>query len=259
MLKVLLILPLLWGVIQPTYSSQMTQDEISSLDRRLLPNGGSLWFPLSRFELSHIIKKSIDKANPKHHGLRLINADQLSREVVRVAECYEINPLIFTGLIWRESNFKPDAVSETGAVGLTQMTSTGVQEVMERLSLVSPRKLVSLRALVKKCSPDFLDRVPIEIFADTLSAWKNTITFFPKDALIVGATLFKIYLISAAEHSKNTAQATDIYQLALEHYNGEPDVKKQFAWDVLHLAMRMIALPEVAPVESKFLSQIVGF
>jgi hypothetical protein len=204
-----------------------------------------------------VVQKAINEANPKHEGLDVSEISFLSREVVRVSKCYGVDPVIFTGLIWRESNFKPGSISERYAVGLTQMTSSGIREVLERLSPTSHRRLGHLRSLVQKCSPNFIGRVPYEVSEDTLAAWRNSVEFSRGDALVMGALLLKINLAST-NLLKTQANEIETYRDALEHYNGDPAIKVQFANDVLQLAKRMILLPEVALNESKFLSQIRG-
>ena len=100
-----------------------------------------------------------------------------------------------------------------------------------------------------------MNRVPMELSADTLAAWKNSVAFSHQDALVMGALLLKINL--ASSHSgRGSASTVAIYEKALQRYNGDPKVKEQFAKDVLLLAKRMIALPEVVLNDSRFLSQI---
>ena len=205
-------------------------------------------------ELYTLVQKAIAEANPKHIGLSLEESTHLVRQVVHSAQCYGVDPVVFTALIWRESNFKPEATSETGAVGLTQMTVTGIHEVLDRLDPHSFRRLSHLRALVKRCDPQLFHRLPAEISADTLAVWKNNVALSNSDALIMGSLLLKINLASRA-HSRHQLQ---VYQAALERYNGEPKIKVQFARDVLMLAKRMTSFPEIALNESKFLSLIRG-
>jgi hypothetical protein len=267
MFRSLLLLPVFLGLMHPTFSSEFERDDVSSAEGLLLSKGSMIRFQIernfklkkgpSKRELLSVVQRSINEANPKHQGLAIAEINQLSREVVRVSECYGVDSVIFTGLIWRESNFKPSSVSERGAVGLTQMTSTGIQEVLERLSPTSHRRLGHLRSLAKKCSPGLLNRVPAEISADTVAAWKNNVAFSRKDALVMGALLLKINLASTNPF-KTQSKQIETYRAALERYNGDPAIKEQFAKDVLLLAKRMIALPEVALNESKFLSQIRG-
>jgi len=253
--------------MHPTYSSQFQKDGISHSDSLLLSKKSLLRLqiehdfqlkshPSSKAELYAVIQKAIVDANPRREGTVDSEVVHLSHELVRVSSCYGVDPVVYTGLIWRESNFKQAAVSGRKAVGITQMTSAGIQEVLERLSPISHKRLGYLRSLVKKCNPNFMDRVPYEVSADTIGAWRNTVVFSRTDALVMGALLLKINLARAPAHLQSNQIET--YRVALEHYNGDRSIKIQFAQDVLMLAKRMIALPEVAFNDSKFLSQIRG-
>ena len=255
------------GLMHPTYSSEFSSGDFYSgsvfaspknaLFRFQIERNFSLKTKLNGPELQGLVLKAIHEANPKNEGLDPSELIPLSKNVVKVSGCYGIDPVIFTSLVWRESNFKPSAMSETGATGLTQMTHRGIQEVLERLSPLSHRRLGHLRALVKKCNPAFLERVPAMVSADTLAAWKNSVTFSHTDALVMGALLLKINLASV-KSSKLPFNRIAVYQDALEKYNGDPKIKIQFAKDILLLSKRMIELPEVALNDSKFLSQIRG-
>ena len=264
----MLFLPVLLGVLHPTLSSTAERDDVSSVSEGLFVSKYSAFrmriernFQLKiipkRRRLTTIVQRAINEANPKHQGLSVSDINQLTRDVVNVSQCYGIDPVVYTGLIWRESNFKQSARSERNARGLTQMTSAGIEEVLDRLSPTSHRRLGHLRSLVKRCSPNFLVRVPAKASADTLAAWRNSVTFSRKDSLVMGALLLKLNLAQARiPHRKPNDFET--YRAALEDYNGDPKMKVQFATDVLALAKRMMALPVVASNDSKFLLQVRG-
>ena len=265
MIKAFLILSLLsFGVMHPIYSSQgWAESSFTSglgpvtradLIRFQIERDYSLKYSLSQRDLYRIVQEAVNEANPQHVGMSIAESNRLTRNVVNVAQCFGIDPIIFTALIWRESNFKPKAQSDRGALGLTQMTQTGIKEVLDRLNPRSARKLKHLRSLVRKCSPALYSRLPVELSADIVAAWKNSVALIPTDALVVGAVLLKLNLANNYRY----ARKMDIYRSALEHYNGDPKVKVQFARDVLTLSKRMVSQPEIALNESKFLQSIRG-
>lgn len=269
MLKsVLLFLALGIGLMHPTYSSSFLSDDVFSngvfpsgenaLIRFQIERNFNLKLNSDRKAVQKVISQAIEKANPRSEGLDLKTSENLPQEITRISSCYGIDPVIFTALIWRESNFKPSAISETGAAGYTQMTNRGIREVLDRLSPTSHRRLGYLRSLVKRCDAKFLVRVPPIASADTVAAWKNSVSVSTVDSLVMGALLFKINLASV---HPNPQRITNIsyYRNALERYNGDPNIKTQFATDVLLLSKRMMELPEVALNDSKFLSQIQEF
>ncbi len=257
---VLFTFTFIFGLIHSTYSSPVVPEDfrVSSRSEQIrfqIEKNFSFKSTPSKQELYQIIQRAMIEANPKKVGLGPDESAYLSRQVVHVSQCYGIDPVIFAALIWRESNFKPKSVSERGAVGLTQMTQTGVQEVLERLNEKSYRRLNHLRVLVRRCNPQFFDRLPTEISADTLAAWKNSVALVHLDALVMGALLLKINLATAPHRHDQVG----IYRSALEKYNGDPKVKAKFAVDVFQLSKRMTDFPEIASIESKFLTSIQGF
>ncbi|MDU2066215.1 MAG: lytic transglycosylase domain-containing protein [Sporomusaceae bacterium] len=48
-------------------------------------------------------------------------ADYIARCIVRSARNHQVDPLLLTSLIAKESSFRPDAVSRSGAMGLGQL------------------------------------------------------------------------------------------------------------------------------------------
>ena len=197
-----------------------------------------------------MVKSAILEANANRGLVSQLEAKVLSRQIVRVSQCFDLDPMVFTALIWRESNFRHQSQSETGAVGLTQLTKTGIHEVLDRLAAESPRKRNSLRVMMGACYPRLLHSIPATTDVVDFYEWKNKMANSPETALVFGAVLLKINL------------AND-YRAALEKYNGDPRVKLQFANDVLILAnwisSSFMVFPEPRSNSSKFLASIQGF
>ncbi len=197
------------------------------------------------------MKSAILEANENKSLVNQLEAKALSRQIIRVSQCFDLDPLVFTALIWRESHFKHQSQSETGAVGLTQLTKTGIHEVLDRLAKESPRRKNSLRNQMAACYPSLLKSIPDYPDVVDFSEWKRKMANSPEIALIFGAALFKINFKGD-------------YRSALEKYNGDPRVKVRFATDVLVLAAwissSFTVLPETAVAgNSKFLASIQGF
>ena len=255
------------GLVHPTYSSSLgAKDSVgpslgwtsqSQMIRFQIEKNFALKGSIQKRELHRMIQHAMNEANPKHEGVSIAEMNRLAREIVSSAQCLGIDPIILTALIWRESNFKPTAQSETGAVGLTQMTNPGIKEVLDRLSPTSHRRLGYLRSLVGRCNSGFLARVPGEVSADTLAAWKNSVAYSNTDAVMMGALLLKLNLASTKPHS-SISNGIEVYMSALEHYNGDPVIKERFAKDVLLLSRRMMEPPTVALNNSKFLRMNPG-
>lgn len=212
------------------------------------------------------IENSILEANPNLLGLQNQGYQKLAKAMFHTAKCYEIDPAIFTALIWRESNFKPQSVSDTGAVGLSQMTFYGIHEVLDRVNSKSFRNIKSLSALVARCNPSIASQIPDDLTLDEVLKWKSRIAKDAQLSLVFGALLVKVHV----SRSPLTLQSADqIYRYALIKYNGDPRVKVRFAEDILFLA-KMINVKtrgfvsRLAQVEtdsngSKFLRSILKF
>jgi hypothetical protein len=209
---------------------------------------------ISSIQIERVVNRAIHEANPKEVGLNHYRSNSLSHDLVSVSQCYGIDPVVYAALIWRESNFKPKAESERGALGLAQLTHIGVREVLERLSPTSPRRLGHLRAVMKHCSPQLFEKIPYRANFESIATWRDASYQHPMMSLVTGALLLKLKLASHAF----PAQQAKSYQVALERYNGDPKMKVQFARDVLLLSKRMTALPDssFALNDSRFLSLI---
>ncbi len=201
-------------------------------------------------DVPRLVKSAILVANENTGVVSQLEAKALSRQIVRASQCFELDPIVFTALIWRESHFKHQSKSETGAVGLTQLTKMGIHEVLDRLGAESLRKRDSLRNQMASCYPSLLKSIPANTDFVDFSVWKRKMAHSPETALVFGAILLKINL------------NTD-YQIALEKYNGDPRIKVRFSKEVLALASwissSFTTIPQTSLKSSKFLASIQGF
>lgn len=194
-----------------------------------------------------LIKEAILTARSDRELLSQLQAKALSRQIVRVSKCFDLDPLLFTSLVWRESHFRQGSRSLTGAVGMTQLTTPGIHEVLDRVASDSIRKKKKIRQQLASCYPSVLKQVPVRVRPEQLPAWKRKIAASPELALVFGAILFESY------HSGDERSA-------LEKYNGDPKVKVSFANDVLALrfwiASSFKVIPEIPSGNSRFLASI---
>lgn len=148
---------------------------------------------------------------------------EISLGVIEVANCFSIDPKLFLALIRMESNFSMDAISPTGAVGLTQFTSIGAQEVNDQLgerggSYANVRNINYLNERLASCSENW------QQLWFRASNWSEQKLFFLEDielSLIYGAILLKVYLAKNFQSDMRTN-----YYDALVDYNGEPGQRK---------------------------------
>ena len=202
---------------------------------------------LNSFEQQRLIRNAILSTQPDTSLVSQLRAKALSRQIHKASQCFEIDPFVFTALIWRESNFKNESKSPTGAVGLTQLTKPGVQEVIDRVARRSSRKNEVMRQRLSSCYPKIFKTFPASPSQVDLQAWKKRIAQSQELSLVFGAILFKTYFKGS-------------YLKALERYNGEPEVKARFAREVMALSMWISSsfrvIPEADLENSKFLASI---
>lgn len=185
--------------------------------------------------------------------------DDLAKAISKVTMCLNIDTWVLAGLIQKESSFVKTAVSGTNAAGLTQFTTSGINEVHDQLGLngivgapaeiteyyrnkiyqcinvkwVDPWKLVK----VKPGHPQFINQIKTLLKKDTLIA----VTY--------GAILLKTYVANMDNRNivNNLGYTTaDVYYYALQNYNGEPgDAKVRYAQTIFRHIVEMHPKPNM--------------
>ncbi len=156
----------------------------------------------------------------------------LSRFIITAASAVQIDPRVLFCLIRMESGFDEVAESPTGAMGLTQFTNQGLQEVYDQLgargkaeaygptveywkALVPPlyENLVADASNITDKTFDFPNAT------SGLLTGKKALKSNPVKAIIYGAILLKTNL-AAVRYSKPDLSMRELYIQALERYNG---------------------------------------
>lgn len=194
-------------------------------------------FGLLNEEIStQIISNHIAKINRKVPGNEALI---ISKEIIRVSACLQIDPWILTSLIQHESSFDKNAISRTGAVGLTQFTPIGIMEVNDQLGIrgrVGAPDLTTIyfATAIRNCiNPSWIDlwnRIDATeenpIYFDLL---KEEIKKDITTSITYGVILLKTYLSHVKKKSaqeQTTLSPSEIYFKALVMYNGEPGEAK---------------------------------
>lgn len=158
----------------------------------------------------------------------------LADPILRLAEITGIDPFIFASLVRKESTFKPDAISHTNAVGLTQMTTIAFAELRNQFGVGAPRFTPQASEIFFGMSVAFFKS---QEKAQEYVAWLATTTKLESRrrvlvdtdySLLTGALLFKIKL----------ALTGGQYQKSLEGYNGSA-VKAPYARQILTATARL--------------------
>lgn len=176
-----------------------------------------------------------------------LKSDNLAKQIDIVAKCFQVDPYILAGLIKTESRFMPEAVSPTGAVGLTQFTGIAIDEVHDQTGRrgtgrASAGAIRYFNGVVDGCiKSNFpqLSHVLLWKTTNNRSSQKNALMEKPELSLIYGAILLKTYL---AYRATSSSSKLSVYDKALQQYNGEPGNRKvKYASNVL-AAARAIGL-----------------
>lgn len=163
---------------------------------------------------------------------------ELARFIVRASFCAGTDPFMVTAKIEKESTFNNRAVSPTGAVGYTQMTAYGIEEVHDQMGNRGPS-----HAPVKNTR--FFEEVSLCILPSFRAPWhvgiirkgqkvlssksrnrkvKDWLKSHPKADLIYGQVLLKTILASTYSPS---ASLLKTYRSSLSKYNGDNNVVRR--------------------------------
>ncbi|MBT3586648.1 MAG: hypothetical protein HN509_17190 [Halobacteriovoraceae bacterium] len=195
-------------------------------------------FEYDFFPIINRIHKTIEKNAPKnaaaHNGVGHL---ELAKKIVKVSLCFGNDPYMVAAKLFMETRFDRSLTSPTGAVGFSQMTSIGIDEVNDQFQNrgpdYAPRKNKKKFKKMIKC---FLGDNSFEnMFEDktivkgaratkssaTRSAAKKWIQSSLDRDLIYGNLLLKTY---AAANYKEGRSIANIYLAALGDYNGDTNI-----------------------------------
>ena len=187
-------------------------------------------------------------------------AKTYAKKILEVSQCFKIDPWVLTALIQKESSFKKDAISPTGAAGLTQFTAAGFKEVNDQLGFrgregASETTTLYWKLTIKSC----IDESWAELWHDVklkeddpeyYNILKQKLIDTPDVAIVYGAILLKTYvahIANRAERNESELKDSEIYFNALQIYNGEEgDAKVRYAKNIF------LNLKKIYPQEVNF-------
>ncbi len=205
--------------------------------------------------IEHRFQKIIEEENPDYlSSLSQKDLKNSAKEVSYLLEVicrdFKIEKLLLLGLIERESFFRANAISPTGAVGLTQMTKWGIAEVLHQLGVIpnqADKKAVevfrryynrvnqNLISKYKLPSISSFSKYPSSTWSNTKTGIKKMLISNPALSIVFGAIFMKALIAkncktdvcleefqaSRTGHRASTAFAKEIYEQALISYNGD--------------------------------------
>lgn len=171
------------------------------------------------------------------------DAEDIAYYILKASICFQVDPWMLTALIQKESSFMKDAISPTGAAGLTQFTTAGLKEVNDQLGLRGNQEADKTAIdyfngqLLECMDPVWVDLwtkigLPEEdpkFYVEIKEILKEEIP----TALSYGAILLKTYVAhidGKAARTETPISLSETYFQALQIYNGEEgDAKVKYA------------------------------
>lgn len=196
------------------------------------------------------ISEMIANKTPDRDASRLTN-NELAWKIYSVSQCFEIDPYLFTSLIYQESAFNEVAESSTGAAGLTQFTTIGIKEVNDQLGFrgtdyARQSTTAYLNSAIKSCVIDFVGLNRWNNLwdqEDSLRTMRDRLKRDTNKALVYGAVHLKTQL--AVVKTKNPGYSMkNTYKDALMRYNGDESEKDRYQRNIFRNAIRFTRIYE---------------
>ena len=185
----------------------------------------------------------IDKEAPRNsENKNGITNKQLAMKIVRASVCFGNDPYFVAAKLFLETRFDKSRRSSTGAIGISQLTGRGIDEVNDQMGSrgkkYAPKKNKEIFALSVGCYFGSMDDHQFSFMFEDGTIPKGQTTHRSKvhrdhakewiledidRDLIYGNLLLKTYL--AANHVKDQ-DLLETYRKGMEHYNGEDKTYK---------------------------------
>lgn len=191
-----------------------------------------------------------------------VSERELAQEIVASSYCFGTDPLIVASKIRQESKFDTRAISHTGAIGLTQLTKIGLEEILDQLGHRGAKyATLEVNDFIHSAIACYTGNKKEEVLynfpqVETITKAKGNLSYTPKTIdsfkkwfsysnsysksqkqilvkrqIILGQTLLKIYLGFSYGVSKNKNTAF-VYEKALRMFNGDRQ-KIRYAKEVI--------------------------
>ncbi|OYZ20768.1 MAG: hypothetical protein B7Y39_10375 [Bdellovibrio sp. 28-41-41] len=217
---------------------------------------------------------SSQKCSKTFESINGITERELAAEITKASYCFGTDPFVVTSKIRQESRFDMSSVSNTGAIGLTQMTALGLKEALDQMghrgakyAFMDNKEFLdsAVKCYVQTTDVETFKGFPeikttpvknggLEYTGETiknLKAWvlprKNQSQASVKERkkiiqrqLFLGQILLKIYLAYSKKALKNQT-ITRQYEAALRMFNGD-DIRVKYAKEVIKFSRQAQSL-----------------
>lgn len=198
----------------------------------------------------------------KFQEINGLTESQLATELINSSYCFGTDPFIIASKVRQESKFDSRSISHTGAIGLTQMTEIGLEEILDQLGHRGPKFAEpKIKDFIEQATDCYLGQNSLDVFKDfpqidTYTTKKSRLDYTPasitsfkrwfsysksfsasekrlmiKKQIILGQILLKVYLTYSYSLSKNK-NMSNIYNNALKMFNGDR-IKVRYAKEVM--------------------------
>lgn len=178
----------------------------------------------------------------------------LAREIVRASLCFGTDPFMVISKIRRETTFSRTLVSSGSAVGFSQMTGAGIEEVQHQMSGDTDISSANAKASFDKAIACFVGPTRHNFKIGTRVEVQTQLKNNYKLDLIFGQILTKTYLSYAKAKATNT-NARTAYTETFMLYNGDntivkgqclggkrTEMKHEYACDIMSFYNRLTAV-----------------
>lgn len=159
----------------------------------------------------------------------------MTQKVTAVSACFGIDPFVLAGLIQKESHFNVRVRSHTGAAGLMQLTTPGIEEVSHQLGYRGPSKhgpgVPEVFHEFINCYYSSIGKIWEDMPREYLNSTRLSKKWLNEDPdrnLVYGSVLLKLYITKFKS-----------YNYALRNYNGDDKVKVSYALAIQKFSRQM--------------------
>ncbi len=175
---------------------------------------------LVRFVAGYIKENALKDAE----AVNGMTHDKLAVQIVRASFCFGNDPFMVASKMRRETSFRRGSVSPTGAVGFSQMTGDGINEVKHQLSGNSKISMGNARSSFVTAIRCFAGAGPFNYPSGKSEAIKTRLQNSWAWDIIYGQIMVKTlvsYTKSSGSYPENPAGAVEAYREAFAKYNGD--------------------------------------
>lgn len=177
----------------------------------------------------------------KHNAKAQEHAQEIVTNIVKAADCMQVDAVYLLAKIHTESTFYIDANSSSGAAGLSQMTGIAIQEVRDQLGIRGSKYarnsvILNLTDTLKTCMGDieylkFYNTHKDQTNYQIKQVYKDNIYY----SVLAGAIILKVFL---AKNYNPHRSLRENYRHALEDYNGE-STKAVYAQNIINKGIKI--------------------